>query len=1143
MGKRGLLRRSLVYYWRTHLVVVLGVATAVAVLAGALLVGESVRASLRDLFLGRLGNTDYVVSSVDFFREELAVDLKRYQEFFRTFRDVSPLIALEAVVVHEASGRRSSGVQVYGVDDRFWAFHGLDVSSSVNPIGREVLLTESLVHELGSRAGDTILVRVEQPYDVPGEFLHGRKEDTGRTIRLTAREGLSESGVCEFSLHPQQGDVQAVFVPLERLQRDLEREDRVNALLVSGGDDSSELVGTESLSEILGETFRLEDVGVTLRVLEDAHSLSLESDRILIGDGVAAAARTAASRLGLETSLIFTYMANTMRSGSVEIPYSLVSALDTKAFDTLQAGMERLPFPDPSSEESMESLMGHPMDRAIVLNDWAALDLGVRLGDLLTLEYYVWEDGGRLATRSADFQVSSIVPMDGPAGDPDLAPTYPGITDSDALADWDPPFPIDLDRVRPKDEDYWELYRATPKAFIPLDAGQELWRSRYGSLTSIRIFPNGAGNDLGSALDAFRGSLRETIEPIQSGLSVYPVRAQGIRASRGATDFGEYFVYFSFFLVVSALLLTGLFFRLGVEQRLTEIGMLHAMGFPAKTIRRVFLKEGLVLAIIGSAIGLIGAVAYAELIMFGLRTWWVAAVGTRLLTLHASPTSLLLGGGGGILAAVGAIAWTLRSVQPMSPRSLLSGAQIDTYAPAGKRRKVFVSSIFAAIVASILLLGAWIDWVSPVAGFFGAGTLLLVASLSGLWTRLSGGDRDVLTGTGRWAVSRLGFRNVTHRPGRSLLCVSLIAFATFVIVAVDAFRRDDREASLDPKSGTGGFPLMAQSLLPLVWNPDSAQGRAALGLEDDDVLAGVRFAPFRVRPGEDASCLNLYRPQNPRIVAPTEEFVRSGRFDFAATLAETQEEQDNPWLILERTEPDGAIPVIGDANSMTYVLYLGLGDDFELERGGKEPLRLRLVGMLRDSVFQGELLMSERNFLRAFPDEEGFRLFLLDVSSEQTDQVTEALEQRLVDFGVDVVGTAERLAAFHRVENTYLSTFQTLGGLGLVLGTFGLAAVLLRNVLERRRELALLRAVGYGSRDFSLMILAENAALLFWGLATGALCALVAITPALASRGGAFSLPSLSLLLLAVLASGVLASLLAVAASVRSPLLVALRAE
>jgi len=228
------------------------------------------------------------------------------------------------------------------------------------------------------------------------------------------------------------------------------------------------------------------------------------------------------------------------------------------------------------------------------------------------------------------------------------------------------------------------------------------------------------------------------------------------------------------------------------------------------------------------------------------------------------------------------------------------------------------------------------------------------------------------------------------------------------------------------------------------------------------------------------------------------------------------------------------------------VLHLGLGEDLDLPRGGEGALRLRLVGMLRDSVFQGELLMSERNFLRAFPQQEGFRFFLLEAPIDASDGVTELLEQRLDDYGFDVVETAERLAGFHRVENTYLSTFQTLGGLGLMLGTLGLAAVLLRNVLERRRELALLRAVGYDSRDFSLMVLAENAVLLFWGLASGTFCALVAIVPALASRGGgaaAFSLPSLGLLLLAVLASGVLASLLAVAASVRAPLLQALRAE
>ena len=87
-----------------------------------------------------------------------------------------------------------------------------------------------------------------------------------------------------------------------------------------------------------------------------------------------------------------------------------------------------------------------------------------------------------------------------------------------------------------------------------------------------------------------------------------------------------------------------------------------------------------------------------------------------------------------------------------------------------------------------------------------------------------------------------------------------------------------------------------------------------------------------------------------------------------------------------------------------------------------------------------------------------------------------ALEDRLADYGVDAVSSAARLEAFHRVENTYLATFQTLGGLGLILGTVGLGAVLLRNVLERRRELALMRAVGYNARHLSLMVLAEKRA-------------------------------------------------------------------
>ncbi|PYT15849.1 MAG: hypothetical protein DMG59_12355, partial [Acidobacteria bacterium] len=143
------------------------------------------------------------------------------------------------------------------------------------------------------------------------------------------------------------------------------------------------------------------------------------------------------------------------------------------------------------------------------------------------------------------------LPMAGLAVDRDLVPEYPGITGAESITDWDPPFPVDLKRVRARDEDYWKEYRTAPKAFVTLEAGQKLWASRFGKLTSIRV--GGTSNAA-----AFAQKLRRLIDPERLGMAVYAPRAPALASARGSTDFGEYFTYFSFFLVVSALLLAGL---------------------------------------------------------------------------------------------------------------------------------------------------------------------------------------------------------------------------------------------------------------------------------------------------------------------------------------------------------------------------------------------------------------------------------------------------------------------------------------------------------------------------------------------------------------------------------------------------------
>jgi ABC-type antimicrobial peptide transport system permease subunit len=246
----------------------------------------------------------------------------------------------------------------------------------------------------------------------------------------------------------------------------------------------------------------------------------------------------------------------------------------------------------------------------------------------------------------------------------------------------------------------------------------------------------------------------------------------------------------------------------------------------------------------------------------------------------------------------------------------------------------------------------------------------------------------------------------------------------------------------------------------------------------------------------------------------------------------------DPWLLLNSRLPGGAVPAIADANSMTYALHRKLGEEFELA-----GVRYRIVAALQDSVFQGELIVSEENFLRLFPDSAGYRFFLLQTPPGKSDEVARVLTAALSDYGFVTQPTEARLASFHKVENTYLSTFRAFGGLGLLLGTVGLAAVLMRNVLERRRELALLRAVGYRPRHLFLMVLAENVFLLLMGLATGAVCAALAAAPAVLARGGHVPLTSLAVLLALVAATGIVSSSMATAVALRSPLLDALKSE
>jgi ABC-type lipoprotein release transport system permease subunit len=766
------------------------------------------------------------------------------------------------------------------------------------------------------------------------------------------------------------------------------------------------------------------------------------------------------------------------------------------------------------------------------------------------MEFYRWLDEGRLATDSADFTIAAIVPIAGLAADRDLAPDYPGISDSTDLSDWDPPFPIDLGRVRQVDEDYWDAYRTTPKAFIPLEAAQRLWGSRYGALTSIRVTP-ADGDTPGDFLEALQSGAVSRIDLETSGLQLIDVRRQGEDAAEGAADFGQYFLGFSFFLLVSALLLAALFFRLGVEQRMREIGLLQALGFPPRTIRRLFLAEGLTLAIAGSLLGAALAVAYAAFVLYGLRTWWSGAVNTTALSLYVSSAPLLAGIAGGIITSAICIVLSLRGLRGLSTRAVLGGrgsSAIDLVAKESRRTRIIA---VVSVLGAFALVAAGFARVLPdAAAFFPAGMLLLIAALAVFRLSLTAGRGPGVAGAGGRALSRLGMRNAAWRPGRSVLSAALVASAVFMIVSVDAFRKGGDDA-LEPDGGAGGFAIIGESVLPMVHDLNSPEGRDAAGISSAaDAFAGTTFYPLRLRPGDDASCLNLYKPRRPRLVGVTPDFVQANRFHFAASIAENDEDRANPWRLLASRQSDGAVPAIADATSLQYVLHAAVGDELVIDEDSARPIRLRIVGAIAHSVLQSEILIGEQAFLQLFPEQQGYRMLLGDLpraadaegQAARIRDVTALLEEGLADAGLDIQSTNDRLAVYNRVENTYLSTFQTLGALGLLLGTVGLATVLARNVFERRRELALLRAVGYGRGQVSRVVLSEHLLLLLAGMTAGVAAAAVAILPALIDRGfgGGWTLP---VWLAAIFAAGALATVLAGRFALGRPLVGELRSE
>lgn len=1152
-----LIGRSLRHYWRTNLAVLAGVIAATAVVGGALIVGDSVRDSLRQMTLDRLGGLDHALVAQRFFRQELSESLATAVEVKGI-----PAIIVQAGVMRESDDQiqRAAGVSVYAATETLWdTWRDYGAADPLaGPGTDEVVINRRLAAALGATVGDDVSLLIEIPAAIPRDALLGDRNETVTELPLRISAiAEDETPPGRFGLNPAQQLPLNAFVNLQTLQRQLgmqhvpasrrnprEKPARINAILVDG-----DRVPAASLNQRLEKLMTLKDLSLRLVVQDESGYVALESDQMILDDRTASAAADVAGEMQLVTAPVLVYLLDEIHHRDNADRFSMYSVV---------AGIE---FDSPSPFGPLQFAVGGPPAASdeVVINEWLAQDLGINTpGEQISIIHKVVGDRGELPDVERTWTVSGILALEGPAADPHFTPYVEGITDADTFGDWRQPYPMDLDRVTERDEDYWDEHSTTPKLFLDLEAAQDLFASRYGGLTSFRFASRGERATPEVAGEFERQLLDALASRQATGLVFQPVREQGLAAASGTSDFTGLFIGFSFFLIAAALLLIGLLVRLGLERRVGEFGLLSSIGLSPAAIQRVFLLEIATIVVTGALLGTAAAVGYAWLMIYGLKTWWFGAIGTRFLFVSVHPLSLATGFAVATIMSILTSWWTMRRLRRIAPRLMLSGVFVEPLQAAAlfsrgrqSRMVALTCGMLAFILVAASLTGgiptreAFQGFSWRVVAFFVVGVALLAGSLALLAASLDAGEISRTVSQKLTGMIPLGLRNAARHRGRSVLTASLIASATFVIVAVAAGRRNPAIEEPVRQSGNGGFTLLAEASVPVLYDLNTEGGRLNAGIDvrspqDEALLETMRVMPFRVRPGEDASCLNLYQTRLPRILGVPQDVLQAlseeDRFRFAETPSDT------PWTLLDEPLEAGRIPVLGDMNTLVYSLDKGIGDTLEVP-SDVSPATLEVVGMFDGSVFQGMLLMSEENFHRLFPDRAGFAYFLIEIAPSRADELSRLLETQLVDNGFDVTPVAQRLADFLAVQNTYLSTFQTLGGLGLLLGTLGLGTVMLRNVLERRGELALLRAVGFRNTHITKMVLVENAFLLVWGLASGTLSAIVAMAPHLLSTGADVPWLSLGATILGVFVVGMTAALLAVREAVRLPILATLRAE
>lgn len=1167
-----LIRRSLFFNFLPNLAVIASIAVATAVIVGAFLVGDSVRGSLRFQALDRLGGIDGLLLSRHFLEKATLDDWRNQLASHSSNVELHGFILFPRSTVEtggESNLRRAGSVLAIGTDDAFWKLSPTQPSKL--PQDGEAVVNTELAQELNLKVGDELTLRIPAEQAVPADSPLGRRE--GQTVgipRIKVVDIIPATGLGRFDIRSNQRVPKNIFVSARFLQEKIDQPGATNAIAVSLPRDISK-VGTlkdsSMLSEVMG-SFKpsLADLGLMIshpqlksptgEAVYDYYSLS--SNEMILDATIQTAVMDQLPRGTAQP--IFTYLANSISKlgDSKETVYSTITGADSSAQFPISEGA--------GIGKSTIIAKGQT-----IINSWLASQLNANVGDRLKITYYLPETvHGKEVEESIETDVVGIAPLTEPASpyrrerpavfdkpptifnDPNLTPEVPGITDQDSINDWDTPFTLTRE-VSADDDRYWNEYRLTPKLIIPYAEAAERFGSRFGKATSIRIDLRAASTE-----EELREKVLQAVYPnlAKLGYELRPIKAEALAAASGTTPFDGLFLGLSMLVIGSALMLIALLFRLGIERRAEQWGLYLAIGWTWKRVRSLLLGEGIILSILGGLIGIPLGIFYARMMLAGLKGWWVGAVTVPFLQYYSTPRSLAIGATAGILVALIAIYFASRKLARHPATELLKGntEQVGNRRAKSPRWLQRFSWIIWFFGLGLAIAGLTQRGQAQAGMFVGGGMVLLIGALGVVYSRLLLWQQGKLSraGHGNYSLASLSARNIGRNPLRSTLTLGLLAVTSFLILSLSAFQIRPTEEAV------GGFQWIGESSSPIFQNLGDPQVRSDYLGKASEAIADAKIFAFKMRPGDEASCNNLYKATEPKIIAASSLFAEWEKssantihFPWISVQTDPNDSSRTAWEQLQESASgtqNEPIPVVLDQNTAMWSLHLtgGIGEIFSFEFGNRK-LFFKTIGLLNNSLLQGMLVIGETNFQNAFPDISGYQFFLARENvNSSTPSVTPSalvsvLEKGWGDEGLDLVDSSKVLNQLLAVQNTYLKAFQSLGALGLLLGTIGLAIVQIRSVLERRSELATMRAIGFTPSRIRRMVFLENCWLLGGGILVGGSTAILCVAAPLWQNAQFTEIIQPLLWLVIVLVVGLLAGSFAVRSAGRQPLLAAIR--